>query len=174
MKTRTAITMYAVWVISLALMGFITPTEGAPRVFNGEMCAGFELQRGDRLESFAKLPGTQKPKHHLEFQGDGNLVLYQRPQDTVLFNAVTDGSPADRVAMQADGNLVIYAGNVALKSTQITPQASDPPDIFCNTFLTIDSDGVLRIGRNFPVLWDSTSNLYQQKLNCYGWRTNCR
>ena len=168
-----------VGLISLVLVGFFIPTEGTARVFNDEICAPDSMFRGDRLESNAKLPGTQTSKYHLDFQGNGDLVLYQRPgggigPDTILFRAFTDGSPADKVSMQGDGNLVIYGGPTVLKDTEITVQATDPPNIICNTFLTIDSDGILRIGRNISILWDTNPSVYQQKLNCHGWRTNCR
>ncbi|MFI9272766.1 hypothetical protein ACIGXM_18880 [Kitasatospora sp. NPDC052896] len=50
---------------------------------------------------------AQSPNAWLVMQFDGNLVIYRKRDNAVLWNSGTAGSQAQAVTMQADGNMVI-------------------------------------------------------------------
>lgn len=68
----------------------------------------------DRLYPGARLyPGqsldSKNGNYSLEFQGDGNLVVYG--QGHALWSSKTNGKSSKSVVMQGDGNLVIYGAS---------------------------------------------------------------
>ncbi len=72
--------------------------------------------RGKLLAGYGLKPGTEilsnNGAYRLAMQTDGNLVLYQGPQnDKPVWDSKTYGKPALGLYMQTDGNLVIYDKN---------------------------------------------------------------
>jgi len=78
----------------------------------------------------AQLPGILQPnstlftdgsvfspdgRFHLDFQRDGNVVLYRWQEK--LWSTGTAGSSARELRMQPDGNFVLYGGNGVLWSS---------------------------------------------------------
>lgn len=94
---------------------------------------GEKFVPGDRRES-----GT----NFLQFQADGNFVLYNA-QKVPIWNSGTQGTGADLAIMQEDGNFVIYAGSKAVWNTQT---AGNP-----DAYLRVQSNGVLSIVIDKPV-----------------------
>lgn len=102
-------------------------------------------------------PGTSlrssNGQFRLQYQTDGNLVLYDDVNRRVLWatgSAVTDG----RLVMEGDGNLVLYDGSGASQwmsgtgAKANTSCAAAPWDAPCaNTFLVLQDDGNLVIYR---------------------------
>lgn len=52
---------------------------------------------------------SRSGRFHLVMQRDGNLVLYRRPDDKLLWQSRTGGHPGALAVMQRDGDLVVYA-----------------------------------------------------------------
>jgi len=65
-----------------------------------EVSPGGKMFKGQAIESLDR-------KYSLQFQGDGNLVLYGS-NDLPVWNSGTFNTQAQYVVMQTDGNLVIY------------------------------------------------------------------
>jgi outer membrane protein assembly factor BamB len=69
----------------------------------------------DRLREDEQLDGGESlwspNRHfHLEYQTDGNLVLYRQIDMAARWASNTDGRSVGRCIMQLDGNLVVYDG----------------------------------------------------------------
>lgn len=67
----------------------------------------------DRLNTNQSLgPGgslvSPNGKIRLDFQHDGNLVLYRNDNGFAVWSTKSQGKPTDRLTMQDDGNLVLY------------------------------------------------------------------
>ena len=110
---------------------------------------------GDTLASGASLaPGQARVsadgQFHLEFQGDGNLVLYRG--STALWASRT-GGPTGNLAMQGDGNLVIY--DASGRPLWATDTAGNP-----GAHLVVQTDGnvVLYSARGVPLWATNTAN----------------
>jgi hypothetical protein len=91
-------------------------------------------------------------RFRLEYQWDGNLVLYLNG-GSALWASGTDGTSPGRAIMQSDGNLVVYdAGGVARwdSGTWGNPGA----------FLVVQSDGNLVIYKDVWALWASNTPGY--------------
>lgn len=93
-------------------------------------------------ESIVQNQRYQAGVNFLQFQADGNLVLYNS-SNIPLWNSKTAGSGADHAVMQEDGNFVIYAGSKAVFNTQ----TGGNPD----AYLRIQSNGVLSVVIDKPV-----------------------
>ena len=111
----------------------------APCCGTDAMTANMVLHAGDIIQS-------EDARFTLEFQGDGNLVLYNQSA-TALWASGTAGSGATEVDMQGDGNLVIYAGGTAVWAT---PTAGHP-----GAYLLVQNDGnvVIYDSGGSPALW---------------------
>jgi hypothetical protein len=70
-----------------------------------------KLSPGEKLRVSQPLYSNNK-NYWLLFQGDGNLVLYQRFSPPV-WSSKTAGRPINKCIMQGDGNLVLYANSRA-------------------------------------------------------------
>lgn len=75
----------------------------APPTGCGVLSAGQGLARGQSVTSCGF-------SHRLDFQPNGNLVLYRMSPYALLWSSGTGGQAGYGVYMQADGNLVIYTG----------------------------------------------------------------
>jgi hypothetical protein len=120
------------------------------------MAASAFAQQGGILPPGTQLhPGQQvysaDGRYHLDFQQDGNLVLYNN-YGNVMWASETNGTPASELRMQPDGNLVIYGpgqGVIWASNTQGHPGAA----------LRIQDDGnVVIYSRGQRVLWATESN----------------
>lgn len=112
----------------------------------GSATASVSLQvvRPDKLQPGARLlPGqalvSGNARYRLVYQSDGNLVLYDDVDRTVLWASNTTGT-AGQAVMQFDGNFVIYDAQGAPRFT--TNTAGNP-----NAFLTVQNDGNLVLYR---------------------------
>lgn len=76
----------------------------------------------------------------LQFQEEGNLVLLQMPDETVLWASGSEGLDGDTLIMQEDGNLVIYADGIFG-----TPIWSTETDGHEDSYLVLQNDGNLVI-----------------------------
>lgn len=109
-----------------------------------------EAQYNDQLSSNQELKASQRlvsknRQYYLEFQTDGNLVLYSR-QGSSLWASKTDGKPVTRCVMQDDGNFVIYNVGTAVWSSKTE---GNP-----NSRLVLQDDGNLVIyNRNNKSIW---------------------
>jgi hypothetical protein len=67
------------------------------------------LSTGESLTRGGSLTAANG-RARLDFQDDGNVVLYQCDTNSAsaLWATETDGQPSDTLSMQADGNLVLY------------------------------------------------------------------
>lgn len=120
------------------------------------MAASAFAQAGGIIPPGAQLfPGQQAysadGRYHLEFQTDGNLVLYNN-FGTVMWASQTNGAPVAELRMQRDGNLVIYGVDGApiwASNTEGNPGAA----------LRVQDDGnVVIYSRGQRVLWATESN----------------
>lgn len=93
-------------------------------------------------ESFVPGQRREAGTNFLQFQPDGNFVLYNA-QNVPLWNSGTQGTGADLAVMQEDGNFVIYAGSKAVWNTQT---AGNP-----DAYLRVQSNGVLSVVIDKPV-----------------------
>ncbi|MDX3850973.1 hypothetical protein [Streptomyces sp. AK02-01A] len=82
----------------------------------------------------------------LAFQGDGNLVLYNR-DGSPRWQSATVGHGA-KALFQMDGNLVVYTADM-------TPAWSSHTEGHNGAQLVLDRDGVMRIRSGADVLWSS-------------------
>jgi hypothetical protein len=83
-------------------------------------CAAAWAQAGGILQPNSTMaPGqvvyAPNGRHHLNFQRDGNIVLYDKGR--VLWASETNGSRANELRMQADGNFVLYGRGRTIWST---------------------------------------------------------
>lgn len=93
-------------------------------------------------ESFVPGQRRESGTNFLQFQPDGNFVLYNS-QNVPLWNTGTQGSGADLAVMQSDGNFVIYAGSKPVWNTQ----TDGHPD----AYLRIQSNGAVSVAIDKPI-----------------------
>ncbi len=103
-------------------------------------------------ETWAPNTSIESPNgdYLLEFRTDGNLVLTQTSDDTVLWESDTADLGADVLAMQTDGNLVIYDGSTALWASGTLVfgsylQLQDDGNLVIYSYGGIESIGVFTI-----------------------------
>lgn len=100
---------------------------------------------GTVLKSGAKI-GSPSGAYYLEFQSDGNLVMYSKANSAVWASG-TSGSNADSATMQSDGNLVIYQGTSAKWAAGTAGHGG--------AFLAVQDDGNLVIYQATSAIWAS-------------------
>lgn len=66
------------------------------------------LKAGESLVPGGSVLTSGNQRYFLVMQGDGNLVMYHRPNGPAIWSTATDGSGASRADMQGDGNFVLY------------------------------------------------------------------
>lgn len=119
------------------------------------MAASAFAQQGGILQPGSTMyPGqvawSPNGAYHLNFQEDGNLVLYNNG-GAVLWATETNGAPATELRMQTDGNLVMYGNGQTLWSSNT---AGHPGAQF-----RIQNDGnMVLYSPSQRVLWASESN----------------
>jgi polyhydroxybutyrate depolymerase len=102
---------------------------------------------------------TADNKSRLDFQADGNLVLRNTQTGQVIWQAGSNGSGADRLAMQEDGNLVLWrSGYWGWKS--IFPFYYEPRAVWSSNTsgagesrVQVSAAGKLQILRNNLQVW---------------------
>ncbi|MBD8592344.1 putidacin L1 family lectin-like bacteriocin [Pseudomonas sp. CFBP 8758] len=89
--------------------------------------------------------GTPYPagEYKLYFQGDGNLVVYNRNGQSV-WNSETDGKGATKAIMQGDGNFVLYTNDG--KAVWSTKTQGNP-----GAYAQIQENGAFVIVKNIPM-----------------------
>lgn len=117
-------------------------------------CSAFAQQGGILPPGSTMFPGQQAwssdGRYHLDFQQDGNLVLYNNAGG-VLWATETNGAPVSELRMQPDGNLVMYGGGSVIWASNT---AGHP-----GAALRVQDDGnVVIYSRGQRVLWASESN----------------
>jgi len=118
-------------------------------------CSAFAQGGGILPPGTTMFPGQQAfstdGRYHLDFQQDGNLVLYNNGGAT-LWATQTNGAPVQELKMQTDGNLVLYGpGGQTLWASNT---AGHP-----GAELRVQTDGnVVIYSRGQRVLWASESN----------------
>ena len=107
-------------------------------------------------------------KHHLVFQGDGNVVIYNAENKatwaTNTVNGTGDTGTSTLFVMQGDGNLVLYGEvlegppvgkpkqpPVLVRTVRWNSQTANHP----GAFLVMQSDGNLVIYDQGKALWNS-------------------
>lgn len=89
-------------------------------------------------------------RYHLNFQEDGNLVLYNNA-GAVMWATQTNGAPATELRMQPDGNLVMYGNGQTIWASNT---AGHP-----GAQLRVQNDGnVVIYSPRQRVLWATESN----------------
>jgi hypothetical protein len=124
------------------ILGTILLMAGARARASGNGLAPNEFMFPDRSEVL-----SNNGQFHLQYQPDGNLVLYTA-DNFPYFASNTPGTSAGCAVMQGDGNLVVYEGDgtpIWASGTWGNPGA----------YLTLDDDGSLNIisADGATVLW---------------------
>jgi len=109
--------------------------------------SGNGLASGEFMFLYSPEVFSNNGAYHLEYQPDGNLVLYTA-DNLPYFASNTPGTSVGVTVMQGDGNLVVYDGTgtpIWASGTWGNPGA----------FLTLDDDGSLNImsADGGTVLW---------------------
>lgn len=111
---------------------------------------GDALKQGQQL-----LPGQSRTsgdgRFTLVYQGDGNLVLYQKGVTSALWASNTGGTSAGKAVMQGDGNFVVYdQGGVARWASNTGGSAG--------AFVVVQGDGnVVLYTATGKALWTSNT-----------------
>ncbi|WP_018970285.1 immunoglobulin-like domain-containing protein [Rubritalea marina] len=142
-----------------------TTTEAAPRVyllddgtlvlFDGDTPVWMMGRYRDRLGANESLELNQRlysanGTFRFTFQGDGNLVLRDQVNATVVWASGTDGVGATRLKLQNDGNLVLRnAVGQALWSSET--MGSGIPR------LVVQNDGALTILQDDEIVWSTNA-----------------
>lgn len=130
----------AVWATN-TVQPALPPT--GPDATGDRMLPGQVLHPGQSI-------GSTSGGFALDFQADGNLVLYRRYNDgerKALWASNTAGRPAEVCIMQHDGNLVIYGPD----GEYVWDSATDGNP---GAMLVVQSDGNLVVcGANGTLLW---------------------
>ncbi len=117
---------WVLWIVSVVLFFVLTGAGWASDTLKW----GQILHRGTQLVS-------HNGRFRLDFQSDGNLVLYDRTQ--AIWSAGTQHRGGQRLVMQRDGNLVMYGPNGPVWATN----TSGNPE----SYLKLQDDGNLVIYR---------------------------
>jgi hypothetical protein len=109
--------------------------------------SGNGMASGEFMYEYSPEIYSDNGQYHLEYQPDGNLVLYTAA-NVPYFASDTDGTSVGFTVMQGDGNLVVYDGTdtpVWASGTWGNPGA----------FLTLGDDGSANImsADGSTVLW---------------------
>lgn len=107
------------------------------------------LGPGSVLASRAFL-SSKNGRFHLVMQRDGNLVLYERPGDHLLWQSRTGGHPGAFARMQGDGNLVIQSHNRPVWASGTDSKGT------AHSVLTVqDAGAALIVDRAGHALWST-------------------
>ncbi|MBX3169791.1 MAG: lectin [Candidatus Eremiobacteraeota bacterium] len=117
-------------------------------------CSAFAQAGGILQPGSTMFPGqvawSSDGRYHLNFQEDGNLVLYNN-FGTVMWATQTNGAPATELRMQPDGNLVMYGNGQTIWASNT---AGHP-----GAQLRVQNDGnVVIYSPRQRVLWATESN----------------
>jgi S1-C subfamily serine protease len=101
------------------------------RTFTERLPSGEQLNLGDAVVAVNK-------QYELDFQGDGNLVLFHMPDHGVRWASNSNGKRGVRVLCQNDGNIVMYddKDQPVWASGTVTQSKSS---------LAVENDGVIRV-----------------------------
>jgi hypothetical protein len=150
-------------VSTAAILIAFSASANANRVCNAE------ISNPHREVSFSRgqIVGKSCLGHRLEFQHDGNLVLYN-PKNQPVWATGTDLTKATSFVVQRDGNMVLYD---RIKPLWASNTSGNP-----GAYLSVQGDGNLVVYNksNRPIFATNSSNRFSGVFNAScKWRGDC-